>query len=99
MCLLRQDFCRLQVEGTVIAARGGSVTHYPSDNICINLPRKANIFEPLLGRERYLMQPFEKFILLASSEVRILRSMGMRIDESRTQELTVSKSAHYEIRT
>ena len=41
---------------------------HPSDNVCINLPRKVDIFELLLSRERYLVQPFKEFILLASGE-------------------------------
>jgi hypothetical protein len=40
--------------------------YHPSDNLCINLLRKVDIFELFLGRERDLVQPFKEFILLAS---------------------------------
>ena len=36
-----------------------SIRYHPSDNISINLLRKADVLEFLLGRERYLVQPFK----------------------------------------
>jgi hypothetical protein len=54
-----------------------STRYHPSDNVCVNLPRKVDISELLLGREHYLVQLFKEVVLIASrDEIRKSYELG-----------------------